>query len=130
MIDLDHALSLGRQAKGLGISRSGVHYIPRPTLDADLAIMRRIGELHLEYPFVGGRMLKGLFKAEGYEAGGHHVSTPMKGMAIAALFRRLNTSKPARGTELIPTPNDADLRRGFTRGRHRVAMMKTRDVSQ
>ena len=53
MIDRDHGLSLGRQAKALGISRGSVYYLPRPTSDADLALMRRIDELHLEYPFAG-----------------------------------------------------------------------------
>ena len=102
MIDRDHGLSLGRQAKALGISRSSVYYLPRPTSDADLALMRRIDELHLEYPFAGSRMLKGLLKAEGHEVGRRHVSTLMKRMAIAALYRRPNTSKPAPGHKIYP----------------------------
>lgn len=102
MIDRDHGLSLGRQAKALGISRSSVYYLPRPASDADLALMRRIDELHLEYPFAGSRMLKGLLKAEGHEVGRRHVSTLMKRMAIAALYRRPNTSKPAPGHKIYP----------------------------
>ncbi len=66
MIDRDHGLSLSRQAKALGISRGSVYYPPRPTSDTDLALMRRIDELHLEYPFAGRRMLKNLLRAEGY----------------------------------------------------------------
>ena len=62
MIDSDHELSIGRQAKALGICRSSVYYLPRPTSDADLALMRRIDELHLEYPFAGSRMLQGLLQ--------------------------------------------------------------------
>ena len=42
MIDRDHGLSLRRQMKALGISRGSVSYAPRPTPDADLALMRRI----------------------------------------------------------------------------------------
>ena len=42
MIDRGHALSITRQAKALGISRSGVYALPRPVSDADLALMRRI----------------------------------------------------------------------------------------
>ena len=102
MIDRDHGLSLGRQAKALGISRGSVYYLPRPTSDADLALMRRIDELHLEYPFAGSRMLKGLLQAEGHEVGRLHVSTLMKKMAIAALYRRPNTSKPAPGHKVYP----------------------------
>jgi putative transposase len=102
MIDRDHGLSLGRQARVLGISRSSVYYLSRPASDADLTLMRRIDELHLEYPFAGSRMLKSLLKAEGYEVGRRHVSTLMKRMAIAALYRRPNTSKPVRGHKIYP----------------------------
>jgi putative transposase len=102
MIDRDHGLSVSRQAKALGISRGSVYYLPRPASDADLALMRRIDELHLEYPFAGSRMLKGLLRAEGHEVGRLHVSTLMKKMAIEALYRRPNTSKPAPGHKIYP----------------------------
>jgi putative transposase len=102
MIDRDHGLSISRQAKVLGISRGSVYYLPRPTSDADLALMRRIDELHLEYPFAGSRMLKGLLRAEGHQVGRLHVSTLMKKMAIEALYRRPNTSKPAPGHKVYP----------------------------
>ena len=102
MIDRDHGLSISRQAKVLGISRGSVYYLPRPTSDADLALMRRIDELHLEYPFAGSRMLKGLLQAEGHEVGRLHVSTLMKRMAIEALYRRPNTSKPAPRHKVYP----------------------------
>ena len=104
MIDRDHGLSVSRQAKVLGISRGSVYYLPRPTAEADLDVMRRIDELHLGYPFAGSRMLKGLLQAEGHEAGRLHVSTLMKKMAIEALYRRPNTSKPAPGHKISPYP--------------------------
>jgi putative transposase len=47
MIDRKHDLSLTRQAKALNISRGAVYYKPRPVSAEDLAIMRRIDELHL-----------------------------------------------------------------------------------
>ncbi len=102
MIDRDHGLCVSRQAKALGISRGSVYYLPRPTSDADLVLMRRIDELHLDYPFAGSRMLMGLLKADGHEVGRLHVSTLMKKMAIAALYRRPNTSKPAPGHKVYP----------------------------
>jgi putative transposase len=52
---------------------------------ADLALMRRIDELHLEYPFAGSRMMQGLVKKGGFSAGRLHVATLMKRMAIAAI---------------------------------------------
>ena len=102
MIDRDHELSVSLQAKALGISRGSVYYLPRPTSDADLVFMRRIDQLHLEYPFAGSRMLAGLLRGEGHEVGRCHVSTLMKKMAITALYRRPNTSKPAPGHKIYP----------------------------
>ncbi len=102
MIDRSHELPIARQASELGISRGSVYYLPRPAPNADLALMRRIDELHLEYPFAGSRMLQGLLKAEGHEAGRLHVSTLMKTMAIEALYRRPRTSTPAPGHRIYP----------------------------
>ena len=103
MIDRARELSVSRQARALGISRGSVYYLPRPTSDADLALMRRIDELHLEYPFAGGRMLKDLLPAEGHQVGRRHVSMLMKNMVIAAIFRRPKTSKPAPGYKNYPS---------------------------
>ena len=64
--------------------------------------MRRIDELHMEYPFAGSRMMKGLLRQEGFTAGRLHVATCMKTMGIEALYRRANTSKPAPGHEIYP----------------------------
>ena len=50
MIDRTHQLGVGRQAKALGISRGSVYYLPRPMTEVDLALMRRIDELHLDFP--------------------------------------------------------------------------------
>jgi len=102
MIDREHGLSVSRQAKALGISRGSVYYLPRPVSDADLKLMRRIDELHLEYPFAGSRMLRGLLRQEGHDVGRLHVATLMKKMGIEALYRRPNTSKPAPGHKVYP----------------------------
>jgi putative transposase len=102
MIDRGHELALTRQAKLLKLSRSSVYYRPRPVSPADLAIMRRIDELHLEYPFAGSRMLRDLLRGEGVETGRQRVARMMKRMGIEALYRRPNTSKPAPGHKIYP----------------------------
>ena len=102
MIDRDHALPLTRQAKLLKLSRSGLYYQPHPVSPADLAIMRRMDELHLDYPFAGSRMLRDLLRGEGVEIGREHVVTLMKRMRIEAIYRRPNTSKPASGHKIYP----------------------------
>jgi putative transposase len=102
MIDREHELALTRQAKILKLSRSGLYYRPRPVPPGDLAIMRRIDELHLDYPFAGSRMLRDLLRGEGVAIGRQHVATMMKRMGIEALYRRPNTSKPAPGHKIYP----------------------------
>ena len=102
MINRDHDLSLTRQAKALSISRGSVYYKPRPVSDADLHLMRRMDELHTNYPFAGSRMLQGLLCGEGFKVGRKHVRTLMKRMGIEAIYRRPNTSKPAQGHKIYP----------------------------
>jgi putative transposase len=102
MIDREHELALTRQAALLKLSRSSLYYRARPVAPADLAVMRRIDELHLDYPFAGGRMLRGLLRGEGVEIGRQRVATMMKRMGIAALYRGPNTSKLAPGHKIYP----------------------------
>ena len=102
MIDRAHDLPITRQAEVLRISRGSVYYLPRPVPDADLAIMRRLDRLHLEFPFAGSRMLRGLLAAEGCKIGRRHVKTLMKRMGIEALYRRPRTTKPEPGHKIYP----------------------------
>jgi len=102
MIDRTHGLPVTQQAKVLGISRGSVYYLPRPVPAADLATMRRIDELHLEFPFAGSRMLRDLLNEEGIRIGRCHVATLMKRMGVEALYRKPNTSKPAPGHRIYP----------------------------
>ena len=102
MIDREHDLALTRQAKILKLSRSGLYYRPRPVPPSDLAIMRRIDELHLDYPFAGSRMLRDLLRGEGVGIGRQRVARMMKRMGIEALYRKPNTSKPAPGHKIYP----------------------------
>jgi putative transposase len=102
MIDRAHDLPISKQAEALNISRGSVYYLPRPVSAADLALMRRIDELHLEFPFAGSRMLRGLLAAEGSKVGRRHVKTLMRRMGIEALYRRPRTTKPEPGHKIYP----------------------------
>ena len=61
MINRDHKLSVKRQAALLGISRGSVYYLPREVPETDLALMLRIEQLHLDYPFAGSRRVRADF---------------------------------------------------------------------
>jgi putative transposase len=102
MIDRDHDLPLAKQAEILRVSRGSIYYLPRPVPATDLAIMRRLDRLHLEFPFAGSRMLQGLLVAEGCKIGRRHVKTLMQrmGHGHAVAIGVLRTSTPY----LTPAP--------------------------
>ena len=102
MIDRGHALPLTRQAKLLKLSRGSLYYTARPVTPADLAVMRRIDELHLDYPFAGSRMLRDLLRGEGVVIGRDRVVSLMRRMRIEAIYRRPNTSKSSPGHKIYP----------------------------
>jgi putative transposase len=100
MIDREHDLPLVRQAALLKLSRGSLYHKARPITPAMLAIMRRIDELHLDYPFAGTRMLRDLLRGEGLEIGRERVARMMRRMDIVAIYRRPNTSKPSPGHKI------------------------------
>jgi len=102
MIDRTHDLPLARQTALLRLSRSGLYYEPHSVPETELAIMRRIDALHLDYPFAGSRMLRDLLRGEGVVIGRERVRTMMRRMCIEALYRRPNTSKPCPGHKIYP----------------------------
>jgi putative transposase len=102
MIDRDHKLSITRQARLLNISRGSVYYLPQPVSPADLALMRRIDELHLEHPFMGARMLRDQLNRQGIAVGRRHVRTLMLRMGIDALAPQPGTSQAAPGHKVYP----------------------------
>lgn len=102
MIDRSDPLPVVRQCELLGLSRSSVYDVPQPVSEGDLALMRRIDELHLNHPFAGARMLRDLLRLEGIPVGRRHVSTLMKKMGIEALYRRPNTSRKHPQNPVFP----------------------------
>ena len=122
MIDRKHRLSVTRQAQLLGISRGAVYYLPQPVGAADLALMRRLDELHLEHPFMGARMLRRQLQSEGLRVGRRHVRTLMLRMGMAALCPQPGTSKRHPGHQIYPYlfapsshhPNESGLGAGDT----------------
>jgi len=102
MIDRDHDLALTKQAALLGISRGSVYCEAAPVSAEDLAMMRQLDELHLQFPFAGARMLRDLLAAEGCKVGRRRVTTLMQRMGSAAIYRRPSTTTPAPGHRIYP----------------------------
>jgi putative transposase len=102
MIDPAHELPIVRQAQLLDLSRSSVYYLPQATPEAELALMRRLDELHLEHPFAGARMLRDLLRRDGHAIGRKHVATLMRRMGIEALYQKANTSRRHAAHPIYP----------------------------
>ena len=102
MIDRTHTLPIVQQCQILELARSTAYYQPTPVSSADLALMRRIDELHLEHPFMGARMLRRQLRQEGVKVGRRHVATLMKKMGIEALAPQPGTSQRAPGNKIYP----------------------------
>ena len=91
-----------RQCELLGLSRSAAYYRARGVSEADLWLMRRIDQLHLEHPFLGARKLSALLKEEGYRVGRRHVGSLMRAMGIEAIYRKRRTSLPDARHKIYP----------------------------
>jgi len=102
MIDRTHELPIVRQCQILELARSTAYYQSQPESPEDLALMRRIDELHMDWPFAGARMLRRLLKREGQAVGRRHISTLMKRMGIHALYRKPNTSRRHPAHKVYP----------------------------
>ena len=92
MIDREHLLRAKRQACLLKVSLGGVYYQPRRTSEADLALMRRIDELHLEHPFIGDRAVHRQLQRQSIHVGRRHLSTLMERVGIQGLCPQPSTS--------------------------------------
>jgi putative transposase len=102
MIDRTHRLSVTRQAEALGLSRGAVYYVPRAMSDWELALMRAIDALHLDFPFAGARMLRRLLRAAFPGVGRRRIGTLMQHMGIAAVCPQPGTSRRHRAHPVFP----------------------------
>ena len=102
MIDREHELPVVRQVQLLDLSRSTVYYRPQPMSESELQLMRAIDKLHLEHPFAGARMLRGMLRLKNIAVGRKHIGTLMKKMGIEALYRKANTSPRNQAHRIYP----------------------------
>ena len=95
MIEREHqSLSVSRQCRLLGVSRSTLYYRPLGESAATLELMRRIDELYLQYPFYGSRQMVRHLAREGVRVGRHRVRRLMRLLGLEAIYRKPRTSVP------------------------------------
>lgn len=102
MIDRSSEVTITRQCELLGVCRSSLYYQARPVSPADLGLMCRLDELHLELPFLGARRLTHMLQREGSAVGRCHVGSLMRLMGIEAIYRKKRTSIAQQGHKIYP----------------------------
>lgn len=102
MIDATDPLPIVRQCQILALSRSSVYYQPTGPSEELLRLMRRIDELHLDFPFYGSRKLLAVLRREGFLVGRRRIQTLMREMGIEALYRKPNLSQPDKAHKKWP----------------------------
>jgi putative transposase len=102
MVDADATLSIRGQCELLSVSRSGLYYEPVPTSVEELALMRRIDELHLKWPFYGSRKVSQELRKHGLQINRKQVQRLMRLMGLEALAPKPDTSRPAPEHPVYP----------------------------
>jgi putative transposase len=102
MIERKHPLPFTRQSQILELSRSSLYYESVPVSSRDLELMRLIDEIHMKHPFMGSRSIRDQLQDKGHPIGRQHVSTLMKKMGIAALYKKPNLSRPNLQHKVYP----------------------------
>ena len=93
---VDHAdpvLSTAAQCGLLKVARSTLYYRPAPVSADDLAVMRRMDELHLAWPFYGSRRMAAVLRRDGWSANRKRVKRLMRVMGLEAIYQKPNTSR-------------------------------------
>ena len=94
--------SLSRQCRLLSISRSSFYYAPKGESPETLALMRRIDELFLKYPFYGSRQMARRLRRDGVRIGRHRIRRLMRLMGLEAIYQAPRTSAPHPAHRIYP----------------------------
>jgi len=101
-VEPDSNVSISRQCKFFGISRSSFYYKPKRSSKKDLLIMRAIDKQYLKTPFYGRRRMKEVLNAQGFNVGQKKVSSLMKKMNLRAVYPKKKTSIPNKAHKIYP----------------------------
>ena len=97
-----HDLSKTRRCELLDVPRSSAYYRGEPVSEADLAVMRLIDEIHLQWPFYGSRRMRDELQERGHTVNRKRVQRLMRQMGLRALYPRRRTSQPGKGHKIYP----------------------------
>ena len=95
-------LSVSKQCKILNISRSSIYYCPKQASPETLALMKRMDELFMLYPFYGSRQMLNHLRREGLSVGRHRIRRLMRLMGLQAIYKKPRTSDPHPEHKIYP----------------------------
>jgi putative transposase len=98
----DPELSTVEQCLLLKVARSTLYYRPAPVSADDLAVMRRMDDLHLAWPFYGSRRMAAVLRRDGWSANRKRVKRLMRVMGLEAIYQKPNTSRSHPGHKVYP----------------------------
>src|SRR6202051_3952252 len=114
--------SVVQQCQLLKVPRSTFYYDKRPASADDLALMRRIDELYLKWPFYGSRRMVAELRGEGYEVNRKRIRRLMRLMGIEAIYQKPNTSRKHPSHKIYPyllkNPDDRPCQSSLVRRHH------------
>ena len=106
-----HALSKTRRCELLDVARSSAYYRREPVGEADLAVMRLIDEIHLQWPFYGSRRMRDALEERGHTVNRKRIQRLMRQMDLRALYPRRRTSQPGPGAQDLSLPAQGPVHR-------------------
>src|ERR1700733_929815 len=101
----DPVLPVAAQCRLLKVARSTLYYQPIPADADELAVMRRIDEVHLEYPFYGSRRMAVVLRDDGWGVNRkrtQRLMRLMRLMGLEAIYQKPNTSRPHPDHKVYP----------------------------
>ena len=98
----DQVVPVVAQCRLLKVARSSLYYRPAPVSADDLAVMRRMDELHLAWPFYGSRRMTAVLRREGWPVNRKRIKRLMRIMALEAIYQKPNTSRKHPDHKVYP----------------------------
>jgi putative transposase len=98
----DPVVPVVAQCKLLKVARSSLYYRPTPVSADDLAVMRRMDELHMAWPFYGSRRMTAVLRREGWPVNRKRIKRLMRIMALEAIYQKPNTSRKHPDHKVYP----------------------------
>ena len=86
----------------LNIPRSTYYYQAKPISKLNLKIMRRIDELYTDWPFMGSRQMRDMFRREGLKTNRKRIQRLMRIMGIQAIYPKKWLSQPIQEHKKYP----------------------------